>query len=97
MKFSKEALTKSKRGVIELRTIESKGRYVLYKYVDPKTLEPTDRKMRLCLRDEEGKIREFFIIPMKDDRRSLLLETEGGREERKLWNPTTGREEKLWD
>ncbi len=81
---------------MEVRALDSRGRYVLCKYLDPNTLQPTDEKRKLSLMDEEGAIREYFLIPIKGQNRRLMVEAEEPKE-RKVWNPATRQEEELWE
>lgn len=94
--FSEDVITKGKGGRPELRALESRGEYVLYKYLDPQTMKVADAKRKLCLRDQAGAVREYFIIPLKARNRSLLIEPEKKEKERKVWNDRMGREEELW-
>jgi len=96
MSFSEEVLTKSRVGRLEVRALDSRGRYVLCKYLDPGTLQPADEKRKLCLMDEKGAIREYFLIPIKGQNRRLMIEAEKEPKERKVWNPATRQEEELW-
>jgi hypothetical protein len=96
MEFSEKVLTKAKSGKIELRALDSRGGYVLCKYLDPKTLKLADKKKKLTLRDEDGNIQEYFIIPLKDNR-SLLVTGEQKEKDRKIWNEKTKKEEEMWD
>jgi len=92
--FSGAVLTKSKSGKIELRALQDRGRYVLYKYLNPQTLKPADKKKKLCLKSEDGEEQSYFIIPLKGNR-SLLVES-GEEKERKIWNEKRKKEERLW-
>ena len=96
MEFPESVLTKARSGKIEVRGLESRGKYVMCKYLDPKTLKPTDLKKKLCLMDEEGNVQEFFIIPTKTPNRYLLIKSEKEEKERKVWNEKTGTVEELW-
>lgn len=96
MKFGESVLTKNKRGKVELRAVDSRGLYVLCKYLDPKTLKLSDKKKALFLKDEDGNVQEFFIIPLKTSNRFLLIRAEKGEKERKVWNEKTKKEERLF-
>ncbi|MEM3737400.1 MAG: hypothetical protein QXJ75_04880 [Candidatus Bathyarchaeia archaeon] len=95
MSFSEEVLTKSRTGRVEVRALESRGRYVLCKYLDPETLQLADEKRKLTLIDEKGKIYEYFLIPLKGKNRRLMVEAEKEPKGRKVWNPITRQEEEL--
>jgi hypothetical protein len=96
MKFTESVLTKGKGGKLEVRALESRGSYVMCKYLIPDTLKPADKKIKLSLKDEKGDVREYFIIPLKDQKRSLLIAAEKEEKERKIWNDQIQQEEDLW-
>lgn len=81
---------------MELRALEARGRFVLCKYLDPTTLKPADNKMKLTLEDDEGRLTEYFILPLKTPKRALLLTAEKEEKMRKVWNEAAKREEPLW-
>jgi len=96
VRFSESVLTRGKTGRLEVRALESRGSYVICKYLNPDTLRLADKKVKLSLRDERGEVKEYFIIPLKDPRRSLLISAEIEEKERKVWNEKTQQEENLW-
>jgi hypothetical protein len=96
MQFSEKVLTLGKSGKLELRTLESRGSYVICKYLNPETLELSDKKVKLSLKNEKGELSEYFIIPLKDQNRSLLIPAEKEEKERKVWNDKSRVEEDLW-
>ncbi len=93
MDFSNEVLTKGKSGKLEVRTLQSRGSFVMCKYLDPETMKLADKKLKLTLKREDGTIEEYFLIPLKDPRRSLLVKAEDEEKIRKVWNEQTQREE----
>jgi hypothetical protein len=95
MGFSDQVLTRGKSGKIELRTLHSRGSFVMCKYLDPETLKLADKKTKLTLKGEDGIVEEYFIIPLKDPRRSLLVKAEGEDKDRRVWNQQAQREEEL--
>lgn len=95
MGFSEQVLTKGKSGKLELRTLHSRGSFVRCKYLNPDTLKLADKKTKLTLKREDGTVEEYFIIPLKDLRRSLLVKAEGEEKDRKVWNELTQQEEEL--
>jgi hypothetical protein len=95
MFFSEQVLTRGKSGKLELRTLDSRGSFVRCKYLNPETLKLADKKMKLTLKHKDGVIEEYFIIPLKDSRRSLLVKAEGEEKDRKIWNEQTQQEEEL--
>lgn len=96
MGFSNDVLTKGKSGKTELRALHSRGSFVICKYLDPETLKMVDKKTKLSLKRDDGTIEEYFIIPLRDPKRSLLLKAEGEEKDRRVWNQEAEREESLW-
>lgn len=95
MGFSDQVLTTGKSGKLELRTLHSRGSFVMCKYLNPETLKLADKKTKLTLKREDGSIEEYFVIPLKDPRRSLLVKAEGEEKDRRVWNQQTRQEEEL--
>ncbi len=89
-------LTKGKGGKLEVRALDSRGRYVMCKYLDPKTMKPADKKRKLMLKDQNGAVHEYFIIPLKDPKRSLVLTAASEEEERQIWNESLEKAEDVW-
>ena len=95
MDFSDQVLTKGKSGKLEVRALHSRGSFVMCKYLTPETLKLADKKTKLTLRCDDGKLEEYFIIPLRDPKRSLLIKAEGEEKNRKVWNERTQQEEDL--
>ena len=96
MEFPETVQTKSKKGKLEIRSLEHRGSFVLCKYVDPNTMKLADTKRKLILKDEEGTITEYFIIQLKDSKRALLVSPETDEKERQIWNGKLGKAEEIW-
>ena len=96
MSFPDTVLTRSKTGKIEVRTLDSKGKYVLCKYLDPVTMKLADQKRKLTLVGDDGRIQEFFIIPIKGQKRSLMIPAEKEDKVRQVWNESTQQAEDPW-
>lgn len=96
VEFPESVLTKGKKGKLEIRSIDHRGRYVMCKYLDPKTMTLADTKRKLMLKDEKGKITEYFIIPLKDTRRALLIKPEAEEKDRQIWNEQLEKAEEIW-
>ena len=96
MGFSNQVLTKGKSGKLELRALHSRGSFVMCKYLNPETLKLAGKKTKLTLKREDGTVEEYFIIPLRDPKRSLLVKGEGEEKDRKIWNTQTQQEEELW-
>ena len=96
MDFPESVLTRSKKGKVEVRSLDHRGSYVVCKYLDPQTMKLADTKRKLVLKDEHGKIMEYFIIPLKSTNRALLVTPEGEEKARQLWNEKRGQAEEIW-
>jgi hypothetical protein len=96
MEFPETVLTKSKKGKLEIRSLERRGSFVLCRYLDPNTMKLADTKRKLMLKDEEGTITKYFIIPLKDPKRALLVSPETDEKDRQIWNEKLGKAEEIW-
>jgi hypothetical protein len=96
-KYPETVLTKDKKGNLEVRNLVSRGQFVMYDYRDVKTFKQVEGdKKKIYLKDENGQISEYYIIPLKTGNRSLLITPEKAEEKtRKVWNEKT-KEEDLW-
>jgi hypothetical protein len=93
--YPREVLTKGKGGKLEVRTLDSRGSYVICRYLDPKTMKPADKKRKLMLKDQNGNVLEYFIIPLKDPSRALLLTAKSEVKERLVWNEDLQKAEEI--
>ena len=66
------------------------------KYLDAKTMKPADKKRKLMLKDQNGNVFEYFIIPIKDSKRALLLTSRSEEKERQVWNESQEKAEDIW-
>jgi len=96
MEFPEQVLTKGKKGRLEVRSLDSRGSYVLCKYLDPDSLKLADTKRKLILKDADGNVTQYFIIPLKDPTRSLLILAAADEKERQVWNEQAQRAEEIW-
>ena len=96
MDFPETVLTTSKKGRLEVRTLESRGNYVICKYLDSKTLKPSDAKKKLMLRSNSGELTEYFIVPLKDPKRALLLSAQSDQKDQQVWNEQEQHAEEVW-
>lgn len=96
MELPENVLTKGKAGKLEVRALDSRGSYVMCKYLDAKTMELADKKRKLMLKDQNGSVLEYFIIPIKEPKRALLLTAGSEGEERQVWNESQGKAEDIW-
>ncbi|RLG47541.1 MAG: hypothetical protein DRO06_02680 [Thermoproteota archaeon] len=96
-KVPSEVLTVSKKGKVEVRALASRGRFVLIEYLDPSTMERTEEKYKLVLKHDSGEVEEFFILPLRQpSRRLLIIPREKKGEAVKVWNRELGRAEPLF-
>jgi hypothetical protein len=95
MDFPQTVLTTSKKGRLEVRALESRGSFVICKYLDSKTLKPADMKKKLILRSSNGDLAEYFIVPLKDPNRALLISSQPDEKERQVWNVIEQRAEEI--
>ncbi|MCX8190982.1 MAG: hypothetical protein N3D78_02260 [Candidatus Aenigmarchaeota archaeon] len=94
--FPEDVLTKSKKGRAEVRNLIARGEFVWYDYRDPESFEKVESgKSRLFLKDEDGTVYSFFVIPMRESGRYLLIKAEAD-EEKKIWNEKKKKVESLW-
>jgi len=59
-------------------------------------MKPADKKRKLMLKDQNGNVLEYFIIPIKDPKRALLLTASSEEKERQVWNESQGKAEDIW-
>jgi len=95
MGFSDQVLRKGRSGKLEVRALDSRGTFVTCKYLNPETLKLADKKTKLTLKRDDGSVMEYFIIALRDPKRSLLIKAEGEEKDRKVWNERTQQEEDL--
>ncbi len=92
-----EAITVSKKGKREIRTIVSRGQFALIEYRDPKTKERTENKYKLVLYHKNGRVDEYFVIPTKTPKRYLMIEPKEKKGIKlKVWNPDTDQVEDMF-
>jgi hypothetical protein len=97
-KYPETVLTKDRKGNIEVRNLVSRGEFVMYDYRDLETFKQVESsKKKICLKDENGQVSEYYIIPLKAENRSLLIKPDKPEEKvRKVWDDRTKKEEDLW-
>jgi Zn-dependent M16 (insulinase) family peptidase len=97
-KYPETVQTKNKKGDIEVRNLVSQGAFVMYDYRDPETFKQVESsKKKIYLKDENGQVSEYYIIPLKTGNRSLLVKPDKPEEKvRKVWDDRTKKEEDLW-
>lgn len=92
-----EAITVSKKGKREIRTLVSRGKFALLEYRDLETKERTENKYKLILYHEDGSVDEYFVVPTKVPHKQLLIEPKEKKgTELKVWNPKRDEVEDLF-
>ncbi len=79
-------MTKSKKGKIEVRNLVDHGTFVRYEYLDPETGKRSENKVKIVLYNGKD-YEEYFIIPLKQGNRALLLMAEK-KGPRSIWDGT---------
>ncbi|KXA95670.1 hypothetical protein AKJ65_01145 [candidate division MSBL1 archaeon SCGC-AAA259E19] len=72
-KYPNSVLTENRSGETEVRSLKWKGEFAVLEYLDPKSLERSDKKKKLVLKKENGEFEEYFIIPTKQENKDLLI------------------------
>ena len=85
MSYPSDVLTKSKSGKIEARIFMRRGKFVEYSYKDMETGR-VDGKRKLMLKTADGSIESYFIIPLKNKDRYLLMKDKDADENIKIWD-----------
>jgi hypothetical protein len=85
MEYPEEVIAISKKGKREVRALIDRGKFVRYEYLDPVTGEKTENKIKLVLLNEQGEQEEYFIIPLKQKNKFLLIRSET-KPPRKIWD-----------
>ncbi len=94
--YPEEVITVSKKGKREVRALIDRGKYVRYEYLEPETGKRSENKIKLVLLNEKGEQEEYFIIPLKQKDRFLLLKAEV-KSPHKLWDREKGKSVKLFE
>lgn len=84
--YPDSVLTKNRSGRSEVRALDSKGKFVIAKYLDSDNLKESDKKRKLVLKKESGEIQEFFIIPTKQNNKSLLITPKKKSKKHSFWD-----------
>ena len=92
--FPSSVIAKTAKGD-EVRALVERGSYVLCEYLDPKTLKKTSEKRKLILKPPNGEEKEYFIIPLKQRGRSLLVTPHEKKKEQMVWNIKKNKAEKV--
>ena len=95
-KVPESVLTRTKKGKILIRNLVARGEFVCYDYRDPSTFEKRENgKIRIFLKDKNGKTLSYFLIPLKDGR--FLAIKADASSDKIIWNDSEKRAESLWE
>ena len=96
--YPESVITQDRKGNYEVRNLLSRGEFLLHDYRNPADFTPVESsKQKLYLKDADGKITEYFIIPTRNPNQMLLIRPkEKELKERMVWNEKVRREEELW-
>lgn len=86
--YPKEVIAESKRGEKEARIFLESGKYLIYRYLSLKNMR-FERKFKLVLKSENG-AREYLVIPLKGEKRFLMIEKEDDCLSKKIWSEKEG-------
>ncbi|MCS7123209.1 MAG: hypothetical protein RMJ17_01370 [Candidatus Aenigmarchaeota archaeon] len=96
MVFPLSVITKTKKGKIEVRNLVERGFYVIYDYRNLDDFKISENKQKIVLKNSKNQIKSFFIFPLKEKGKFLLVETEN-KEDIKVWNDELKKEENLFN
>ncbi len=96
--YPESVLTQDRKGNYEVRNLITRGEFLLHDYRDPSDFRPVESsKQKLYLKETNGSIIEYFIIPTKTPDRMLLIRPkEIETKDRRVWNEKAKRDEELW-
>ncbi len=96
--YPESVFTQDRKGNYEVRNLIARGEFLLHDYRNPSDFTPVEsNKQKLYLKEADGKITEYFIIPTNTPDRMLLIRPkEKEARDRMVWNEKTKREEVLW-
>lgn len=97
MGFPESVITKTKKGNLEVRNLVERGFYVIYDYRDLNNFERKENKQKIILKNSKKEIKSFFIFPLKEKGKFLIVETESDVKNIKVWNDELKKEEDLFN
>ena len=96
-KLPEQVLAVSKKGKVEVRALVRRGKFVLIEYLDPETMERTEDKYKLVLLGDDGVVEEYFILPLKQaNRRLMVIPREKKGDKLMVWNREAQRAEPMF-
>lgn len=87
-KYPEEVLTTSKKGKKEARILKERGSYTIYGYKELGTGK-LDKKYNITLKKEDNSMEQYFVIPMQQSGRALMIhgkDTTAEVKAKKLWS-----------
>ena len=91
-----KSLTVSSKGRVEARVLVERGVYTIVEYRDPKTMKVVEKKFKIYLRNDDGVVRGFLMIPLKGGNRYLGIEDRQPKQDLYVYNIDTDSEEPLF-
>lgn len=73
----KDCITINKRGITERREYVCSGKFLLYKY-EAANAKGKGSKLKIVLKNSSGEIKEYYIIPTRDNRYLTFQSEEKG-------------------
>ncbi len=86
MNYPDSVLTKNKKGQTEVRWLLRKGTFVEYNYRNPKTGKVLEKGKRSIILKSGKEEEHYFIIPLKQRNKFLLIIPNEEKQERKVWD-----------
>lgn len=86
MEYPEDVITKNKKGQIEVRTLIRRGNFIEYDYRDPKTGKTVEAGKRSIILIDGKKQEHYFIIPLKQRGKFLMVVPKEEKPSRKIWN-----------
>lgn len=93
--YPESVLTENRSGETEVRTLSARGEFIICEYSDPEKLERKEDKRKLILKDQDGNFEEYFIIPLKEENKNLLISPSEESREYYFWNKERSEVEKF--
>lgn len=95
--FTEKSLTIGSKGKVEVRTLIERGIYTIVEYRDPKDLKLFEKKFKIYLKSQDGSIKGFLLIPLKNPGRYLAFEDKNPKKDMYVYNSISDLEEPLFE
>ncbi len=93
---NEKSLTVSSKGRVEVRSLVERGIYTIVEYRDPKTLKLLEKKFKIYLKNEDGEVKGFLLIPLKDPGKYLGFMDKNPKKELYVYNTEKESEELMF-